>query len=65
MTPFRAGQKVKIRPDADNEFAGCIGVALFVLDSVCDVKITYRPPSSDLPETLIQMFKVSDLESVK
>ncbi|QSO53959.1 hypothetical protein JZ785_09390 [Alicyclobacillus curvatus] len=65
MTPFRAGQKVKIRSDADNEFAGCTGVTVFVRDSVCDVKITYRQPTSHVPETLIQVFKVSDLENVK
>jgi|SRR5579875_2792968 len=59
---FRAGQRVRIRPDADTEFAGHQGTIVYVGEKSCDVKIKYRPPGSKTPSTYIGHFPKSDLE---
>jgi hypothetical protein len=60
---FRAGQRVRIRPSADSDFAGYDGVILYVGHDVCDVKIRYRPKGSKGYSTYIGTFKKEDLET--
>jgi hypothetical protein len=60
---FRAGQRVRIRPSAESDFAGYDGVILYVGNDVCDVKIRYRPKGSKEYSTYIGTFKKEDLES--
>ena len=59
---FRVGQRVRIRQDAKSDFAGFLGVIVYVGDEVCDVKISYKLQGSDITETHIDTFAKSDLE---
>lgn len=62
---FRAGQRVRIRPYADSEFAGYEGTVVYVGGKVCDVKIRHRPQGSKASSTYIGTFQKQDLESLK
>lgn len=60
---FRAGQRVRIRSDADSEFAGHHGVIMHVGTDVCDVRVRYKPSGSKVRSTYIGTFPKGDLES--
>ncbi|MCF8563245.1 hypothetical protein LLE49_00610 [Alicyclobacillus tolerans] len=62
---FRAGQRVRIRPSADSDFAGCEGTVVYVGETVCDVKITVKKRGSKAGNAYIRAFSKRDLERVK
>jgi hypothetical protein len=62
---FRPGQQVRIRRTADSEFAGYRGTIVYVGESVCDVKIVYRPKGSRRRMIHIGTFAKTDLESLR
>lgn len=65
LKPFQVGEKVKIRSNSNNDFAGCTGVILYVGDTVCDIKIAYKPAGSNTAETFIGVFNFNDIERIR
>lgn len=59
---FRVGQRVRIRHGTNSDFAGHIGVIVYVGVSVCDVKITNKQHGSYINNTCIATFPCDDLE---
>ncbi len=62
INKFRVGQRVRIRQGTNSDFAGHIGVIVYVGDSVCDVKIAHKRHGSYMTDTCIATFPYDDLE---
>jgi hypothetical protein len=59
---FRVGQRVRIRQGTDSDFAGHLGVIVYVGVSVCDVKIAHKQHGSYMTSTCIATFPYDALE---